>query len=193
MKLVLLIFFISIALFGQNANTKLILEGKVISKINNEPVQGCNVFIKNTQMGTMADSLGNFIFYNLNKNGQYIISVSASGYPMKDTSIYLAEGTPKTITIFLNTDCIYDSTKAVEDLKNGKAKLLIAGGIAPMANSKEDLEFEAKYKVQYYDFGCTPPAYECISQYNKIIFEYLNNKYQNEWLRFVRKDVIGLK
>jgi hypothetical protein len=193
MKIIINLFIIASTLFAQNSNTKSNLEGEVISKINNEPIQDCIVYIKYTRIGTKTDSLGKFIFYNLNANKSYKLSISALGYPKKDTSVFLSKNESSMITIYLNAMCNFDSLQAIEDIKNGKAKLLLVGGIAPLANTKKDIEFEKNFNIRYYDFGCTPPAYECVLQYNKVIFNYLNKKYQNKWLYFVRKDVIGLK
>lgn len=79
-----------------------------------------------------------------------------------------------------------------KDLKRGRIFLLLQGGIAPVTYTTDDF-FQRKYKVYYYDFGCTAPDEECIKQYNHLAFNYLNKAYGNKWLKDIRKDVIGLK
>jgi hypothetical protein len=91
---------------------------------------------------------------------------------------------------------ISDNIKARElarvDIQNGMAFLLLAGGIAPTIIDT-DPEFERKYKVYFYEFGCTGPDYELIIAYNQVVFEYLNKQYGKKWQKEVRNDVVGLK
>ena len=50
-------------------------------------------------------------------------------------------------------------------------------------------KFERKYKIDYFDFGCTPAPSDCIKEYNEKVFELLDKKYGKEWRKNVRKDV----
>ncbi|AKD03681.1 hypothetical protein PKOR_11765 [Pontibacter korlensis] len=68
----------------------------------------------------------------------------------------------------------------------------MVGSIAPVIY-KNQHRFERKYKVQYFDFGCTPPAYECIEECNKTVFNYLDSKYGGKWRREVRPNVMFLE
>ncbi|WP_443938384.1 FEKKY domain-containing protein [Pedobacter sp. MW01-1-1] len=78
------------------------------------------------------------------------------------------------------------------DLKNQTLFLLLQGGIAPVVIST-DKDFENKYQVYYYDFGCNAPNLECVKTYNEFVFSHLTKLYGSKWKKTVRKDVIGLK
>lgn len=78
------------------------------------------------------------------------------------------------------------------DIENGNPFLLLMGGIAPVLIST-DPEFEKKYGIYFYEFGCTGPENEMIITYNETIFDFLTIKHGKKWLKEVRDDVIGLK
>jgi len=78
------------------------------------------------------------------------------------------------------------------DIKNGIPFLLIMGGIAPTIITT-DPQFEKKYEIYFFEFGCSGPENEIIIAYNKIIFEHLNKTYGKDWMKEVRDDVIGFK
>lgn len=78
------------------------------------------------------------------------------------------------------------------DIENGIPFLLLMGGIAPTIIAT-DPQFEKKYGIYFYEFGCTGPDNEIIIAYNKIIFEHLNKSHGKHWTKEVRDDVIGFK
>ncbi|WP_271394169.1 FEKKY domain-containing protein [Aequorivita sinensis] len=78
------------------------------------------------------------------------------------------------------------------DIENGNPFLLLMGGIAPTIIAT-DPQFEKKYGIYFYEFGCTGPDNEIIIAYNKIVFEYLNKTHGKNWIKEVRDDVIGFK
>ena len=87
---------------------------------------------------------------------------------------------------------IYSKRQALNDIKAGKARLLVQGGIAP-AYYPTDKTFRESYKTRYEIFGCVAPGpIECLQEYNETIFQHLNASYGNVWKKEVRKDVIGL-
>ncbi len=196
MRDLIFIFFVIVfgdKVFTQTRDNSIDLSGIVFSTVNNKPIGDCYVFIKGSSLGEITDGEGNFLIKNLEANHKYTISVSAMSYDDFDTSIVLTENNNLNLTIRLNTNCTFNSYSAREDVKNGNPKLLIVGSIAPIANSDSDNEFEIKYGIRYYDFGCTPPAYACIEEYNKIIFNYLTDKFGSDWKYSVRKDVCFLE
>ncbi len=141
---------------------------------------------------TMADNTGFFRIENLEPNKLYKIKLSAFGYKDQVFEIKTNDGITKT-TLTLDASCEYSNEQAKKDWNNGKAKLLLAGSIAPIANSPSDKRFEKKYEIEYLDFGCTPPIDECIKIYNEQIFELMDEKYGMEWRKKVRSDVEYLK
>ena len=78
------------------------------------------------------------------------------------------------------------------DIQNKMAFLLLQSGNSPIVYSG-DGNFETKYKIKYYDTGCTGPQREWMIAYNWQVFHFLSDKYGNSWLREVRKDVVGLR
>ncbi|TXE15676.1 hypothetical protein ES731_15110 [Psychroflexus gondwanensis] len=89
-----------------------------------------------------------------------------------------------------------DCNKAVEfaesDIKNEEPILLLAGGIAPVS-ILTDVDFEIKFKVSFYDYGCIQPSEICMEKYNWKIFDYLTEKYGRKWQKEIRNDVVGFK
>ena len=90
----------------------------------------------------------------------------------------------------------FDCKKAVEfaesDIKNGQPILLLASGIAPVRIST-DLDFEKKFHITFYDYGCTQPSEICVEKYNWKIFDYLTEKFGKNWQKEIRYDVVGFE
>ena len=78
------------------------------------------------------------------------------------------------------------------DIKSDSIYIFLAGGIRPKA-FKNDNDFEDKYKIHFYDFGCITPSRKCLINYNWVVFNFLETKYGKVWRKEIRKDVIGLK
>ncbi|MCB9043152.1 MAG: hypothetical protein R2798_11575 [Chitinophagales bacterium] len=154
-----------------------------------KPIADVYIRIKGETLGLeMVDSVGFFKFENLEPNKIYTLEVTALGYPNKTFEIKTNEGVTET-TLTIEATCEYNEAKAAADWKRGKAKLLLIGSIAPVTNSSADYTFQQKYKIKYYDFGCTPPTDECIKLYNQQIFDLMDKKYGKVWRKEVRIDV----
>src|SRR5690606_34870105 len=80
---------------------------------------------------------------------------------------------------------------ALMDIENETPFLLLMGGIAPVIIST-DPEFELKYGVYFYEFGCTGPDNDVLTAYNEEIFNNLTAKNGKKWIKEVREDVVGL-
>ncbi|WP_293743580.1 hypothetical protein [uncultured Pedobacter sp.] len=81
--------------------------------------------------------------------------------------------------------------QANADIKKGKLKLMVQGGIVATRVKGQEL-FEQKYGVVYFDFGCVGPSTIRIEDYNKVIASFMDKKYGKSWRREVRKDVKGI-
>lgn len=79
-----------------------------------------------------------------------------------------------------------------QDKNNHIIRLFLQGGIAPVVYTN-DKEFEKKYDVFFYDFGCVAPYDNCVIRYNRNAFDYLTRTYGKKWMKEMRKDVIGFK
>jgi hypothetical protein len=138
----------------------------------------------------LSDSLGNFTFYNL-KPGNYKLIARGLGYETLDTMIVLGNQSLSKINLLMKTKCDVDSAIAEKDIIKKKPRLLLIGSIAPIFYKNQNI-FERKFHIIYHDYGDNPPAIECVVQYNKRIFEYLDLKFGKIWRQEVRQDVIGL-
>ena len=139
------------------------------------------------QSGTIADSLGHFRIEYLEPNKEYEIEIAAMGYRTQRFKVVTSDGITNELFV-LDQNCKFDAEKANKDWKSGIPKLLIFGSIAPILNTKADNKFEEKYKIKYFDFGCSPPAMDCMKLYNERIFELMDEKYGKNWRREVRAD-----
>jgi len=168
--------------------------GKVISGISGEkPIS--DIYVQELitkQPLIMADSLGNFRIEYLEPNKKYVIEISAFGYGKQKFDVQTKSGI-NNVAFELKADCEYNAERAEFDWKNGKANLLLVGSIAPIANSPSDKQFEEKFGIKYFDFGCEPLIDECLKEYNKRVFELIDKKYGMKWRKKVRSDVEYLK
>ncbi|QNR24558.1 FEKKY domain-containing protein [Croceimicrobium hydrocarbonivorans] len=169
------------------------LSGRILSKLGNKPTME-SVWIQDSenQIFTQSDSLGYYSIDSLIMAKSYTFQFLAFGYPITEKTVQITQA-HDSLNIILNPNCSYDSLKAHQDWQEGKARLLLIGSIAPRANSEADQNFEKSFNIEYYDFGCTPPALDCVIDYNKQIFKLLDSKYGDLWRSRVRADVIGLK
>ena len=167
------------------------LEGNIISgRTKLKPSESVLIFPVKSFKGTFTDSIGNFVLDNLEFNKTYILKTSS--IELGNAEIELKTGNDSIIrkTFEIISDCKFNSETAETDWKNKNPKLLLIGSIAPIGNSRKDRKFEERYKIKYYDFGCTPEALECIIEYNETIIKFMNIKYGKKWKSGIRKDVI---
>ena len=148
------------------------------------------VTIKSANKFVIADSLGNYKIDSL-KAGIHKVAAHGFGYQETDTTINISQSISD-FDLLIITECQINKDIAQRDINKNKQRLLLSGGIVPVIYSDQD-KFEKKYGVKYFDYGCVAPSYECIEQYNKEIFKYLDNKFGKSWRNEVRKDVIGFK
>jgi hypothetical protein len=192
MKLTLTIF-ISLVLVSTSFCQTATLNGKIISVITNQaPSEPVIIMDYRNKKFAETDSLGNYSFDSLKVGETYNFTFLAFGYNELEMSFTVTKPA-ENLDFILTADCSFDSAKAQIDIEKGTPKLLLIGSIAPTANSKQDQSFEEIYKVEYFDFGCSPPAIDCILEYNKQIFIYFDKTFESDWRRLVRTDVVGLK
>jgi hypothetical protein len=167
--------------------------GIVVSAFDKTPIQDGTIMFTMTR-GYRSDSAGQFIIYGLT-NGQHKLTFSAFGYPTTDTIITIDNSDIQNFVWSIKTTCNgnYNRQTALNDIKQGKANLLVQGGFAPVIYTT-DKDFKAKYKIGYDVFGCIAPDMdECLIIYNQTIAEYLDQGFGKKWRKDMRKDVIGLK
>lgn len=72
---VFLFLFLPVALFGQKGT----LEGRVFNPINNEGIPFANIVIKGTNIGSITDLDGKFVFYGIDPGFLQLV-VSSIGF-----------------------------------------------------------------------------------------------------------------
>lgn len=192
-KLTLIILLINVTLFGQTKTDEFSVSGNLQVFFGNDlliPEIASVVLLPNNRI-TEIDSIGNYKFENL-KNGIYKIMVIDYNPEPKQFEFEINSASVPDFNLIVNANCEVDKEIAKRDIQNDKPRLLLISGIAPWI-SQEDGKFAKKYGIQFQDFGDTPPAEECVKQYNKTIFEFLDNKFGRNWRKEVRDDVIGLQ
>lgn len=177
-----------IAISGVAAFAQSTISGNVCSSVNGKPLWGVSVFIKGTAIGGLTDSVGNYQFNA--PLGNVTLSANWIGYKPCDTTVSVTGN--RVVNLQLKAACTFNNQTAKADIKEGKSKLLLMGGVAPGANSRKDRKFMRKYRIAYYDFGDSVIAAECVEDYNNVIVEYLDKTYGHKWRKAVRQDVIGL-
>ena len=71
--------------------------------------------------------------------------------------------------------------------------IYVLGGIAS-THTKEDIAFEKKYNVKFYDFGCIAPLnFEEYEDKNRHVFNYLKNNFGTQWQTEIKKSAMGFK
>lgn len=103
-----------------------------------------------------------------------------------------------TIIIFLMSTLIVSAQektpkeKFENDLKRNTITLYQLGGIAAKGKTKTDMDFQVKYKVKYFDFGCLAPANIAFYEdYNLLALNYLTGKFGRDSLKDIRQDILA--
>lgn len=90
------------------------------------------------------------------------------------------------------TDIAEAKDLAQQDIDKGTPFLLLQSGIAPVVYTTDSI-FENKFRVYYYEQGCTGPDTKLMKTYNVEIFKYLDEQFGKKWRKSIRRDVIGFK
>jgi hypothetical protein len=129
--------------------------------------------------------------YMLVNNQEYANQGDKGADQKNDIDLYITELNKSSNSDSLCSE-LYSKQKAFMDIKSGKAKLLVQGGIAAVYYPT-DKSFHETYKIGYELFGCVAPAtIKCLEEYTQVVFEHLQSTYGDKWKNDVRKDVIGL-
>ena len=86
---------------------------------------------------------------------------------------------------------IYSSKYVSENLNQNQKIIYVLGGIASIY-TKEDIEFEKKYNVKYYDFGCIAPTnFEEYEAKNNKVFDWLSREFGDNWQKEIKVSSMG--
>ncbi|AWH85280.1 hypothetical protein HYN59_09180 [Flavobacterium album] len=77
------------------------------------------------------------------------------------------------------------------DMENHTVKIYILGGLMDRIRDGE-ADFQKDYNITYYKFGClAPPNLSFYSDYNLLVFEFLQKRYGKTWEEKIRTDVMA--
>ncbi|PVW17381.1 FEKKY domain-containing protein [Marixanthomonas spongiae] len=192
-KLTLIVLLINIPLLGQTSLSEFSVSGNLKVYFGSESISpkfASIVLLPNNHI-TEIDSLGNYKFDNL-KSGTYKIMVIDYNPNPKKFRFEIDSSSISDFNLIVDANCEVSKEIAEQDIQNDKPRLLLISGIAPYV-SFEDNKFAKKYGIIFQDFGDTPPAENCVKQYNSTVFDFLDKKFGKKWREEVRDDVIGLK
>ena len=191
MKAIALILLVASTAYSQTKSAKLSISGSVkvyFGQVLAKPDEA-TVELLPIHKITSTDSLGNYQFNGLD-SGNYSVQVTEYHFIPQAFKIKLTSQPVTNFDLTINANCSVDAETARSDIERNEPRLLLIGGIAPVAYLY-GTKPEKKYGFRYHDFGCTPPAEECVVQYNAVIFQYLDRKFGEKWRKEVRQDVIG--
>ena len=89
------------------------------------------------------------------------------------------------MTAVLDPKCKVDPGSAKIDTLSGTVKILTYSGYYRHRLTTNDSIFRHLFNVQIIDYGDTPPCDNCMIYYNRVVFQYLDNKYGREWRDFL--------
>jgi len=184
-------------LFGQSprlAERKYSVSGRVKVVVGTDtliPVKRPVVMIKDTKIGSLTDSLGNFAITHLD-TGAVHIQVLGYGYKT-DSIVRIDNSSVDSLMLYAQAECSVNGAFAEMDIQDENMCLIVATGIVPVEETPQDSIFEQKYGILFYDYGHLTPAMECMIQYNRTIFDHLDFKFGTVWRREIRRDVLGLE
>ena len=123
------------------------------------------------------------------------LSAGAFGQAVALTDAQIGNSGPsKLIFATLNNGrCEVAVQLAEKDIANKLPFLCLFGSIAPTVMVPSDFQFEQKFQVHYYEYGCSPAENVCMVAYNVRIFRYLQRNYAKAWWKSIRKDTVGFK
>jgi hypothetical protein len=81
---------------------------------------------------------------------------------------------------------------AEKDIAAQTPFLILQSGVAPVAYATDSV-FEQKFGVYYREEGCSGSETARAKQYNARVLQHLTEQYGRAWIKFIRKDVVGLK
>lgn len=195
-KLFLTILFLnSIIGFSQDEESgEILIKGIVLSEVNGKPLEGAHLSYESRYRGSLTDEKGEFEYrYEIReRNSLETIRIGALGYEAIDTIIQVDKPKEYNFRVVLKPRFGLNREKALEDIKNGEIKILMSSGIAPVFY-KSQKKFAKKYQVGFAEYGCEAIAWESLYEYNRAVFEYLDEKYGKKWRKKVRKDIVGLE
>lgn len=81
--------------------------------------------------------------------------------------------------------------KFENDVRKSSITIYTLGGLKPYGQKAIEA-FQQKYSVKYHDFGCLAPGnMSYYEKYNLLVFNYLKDKWGEEWEKDVKDTAMG--
>ena len=169
-----------------NAPGQGIFHGQILSVADSTPISHFSIRVNNKKIIT-TDSVG---FFSVTTSKKKIRLTAIFGLHYFDTTLTIKNNSNG---IRLYTAGIYDSALAAYDIQFGKLILFCGVAFAPMASTRWDKDFEKKFNLQYFIVGdFLPSSVPQMESYNKVIADYLDKLFGQEWRLQLRRDVLGI-
>lgn len=185
----LLIFsflLITVGLQGQELTS---FTGRLMSaRVSDRHIPYVGLINNQHGISQLTNEEGYFRIDSLIVDQKYEFRVISMSY--SDTISIIPSLIEDTVEFHLYAICKYDSLRAIQDIQNATPMILLFGGIAPTALSESDLNFELNYGVKYYQSGCIHIADECMMDYHRVIFQWLDSNYGTVWREELNVEVV---
>src|ERR1700712_4346891 len=144
--------------YSQKSSNTYSISGNIKMLVGLEilPSRSPLMVLKETRYIAELDSLGNFKFENL-KPGKYRLQESYYLPAQVDTVILIENKSVTGLHFLIKSKCLVTKELAEHDVKTGKPRVLLEGGIAPVYYANQH-QFEVKYCVTYEELGDTGPT-----------------------------------
>jgi hypothetical protein len=163
------------------------VRGRVLSGIDSSSIGSALVFLEggSIRQNQSTDTLGRFLFSSVPVGG-YVLTVRALSYHPFRESIRVG-GDTLTLTVVVPAHCEFDSLAAMRDIARHHVRVLLHGGIAPLAYNANDRRVERMYGFRYIEFGdMVSQPFECDQQYHRVVFRYFDRRFGSRWRDSVR-------
>lgn len=126
------------------------LRGKVIAE--NKSVEFANVFLKGTQIGSITDSVGNFLIKNI-PIGTHKIVVTAIGYDKIEKTITLKENAVLNVELFANRTALDE--------------VVVSGTMKEVSKLESPVPVEV-YTAKFFKTNPTPSIFDALQNVNGV-------------------------
>ena len=199
MRFLFVLFFVSTSVCAQQKVIVIDLEVKLIS--NESSFQGGTLRING--LNVVPD-----IYIPIDTSGNYTLSFPRAGkyelwfsdtvskrqsFWMDPVEIKIRKKHNKSTTVYLQSRCNKNGQTARVDFEQHQALFYVYGGIAP-SMYYPNIEFEKKYGVSFYMFGCRVDLLEeCAYENNNVISQLMDEKYGIGWREELPYTIEGIE
>ncbi len=184
-----------------NAQTGYTVSGKILLTDSSYYDSGpFFITLRDNTGATVAGTIDSNLYFKITgvKQGVYQLSVdSLNFFKMHrcDTVITIDNESIYNAALKITPICeVFTKEKALRDIQVDSVLLIMEPGLVRFKFSRTEKRFQRKYHLSYFYSGCFRfTHYSCLKIYNKIIFNYLDNRYGVKWRQRLAANVVGFK